>query len=107
MPQAKVVGVTQIVEARQGRGGVFWDGPYTPEEAARIVRLGASEQIPFDAFSARQIGEKFFVCFQFFVLDGFTAHGSEHISGYMPVGVFVISSGSAADWYEVGSAHKL
>ena len=58
MLQAEIVSVTQLVEARQGRGGVFWDGPYTPEEAARIVRLGDAEQIPFAEFSARHRGEK-------------------------------------------------
>ena len=106
LPHEAVVSITQAVETRLGRGGVFWDGPYSPDEAVRIVRLSEEERSSFGAFAARHVDERFFVCFQFCVLDGFTAHGSEHTSGYMPDSIFVVSTMGAAEWYDLGRANQ-
>jgi hypothetical protein len=106
LPHEEVVSITQTVEMRLGRGGVFWDGPYLPDEAARIVRLGEEERSSFGAFAGRHVDGRFFVCFQFCVLDGFTAHGAEHTSGYMPDSIFFVSTTGAAEWYDLGRANQ-
>jgi hypothetical protein len=106
LPHEAVVSITHYVEMRLGRGGVFWDGPYSPDEAARIVRLSEEKRPSFGAFSARHIDERFFVCFQFCVLDGFTAHGSERTSGYMPDSIFVVGTTGAVEWYDLGRANQ-
>ena len=80
---------------------VFWDGPYSAPEAAQVAQINEGNRAAFDRFAKTHAGEQFFITFRFWVLDGFTAHGSERASGYRPDSIFVPKVAGPAEWVSI------
>ncbi|MEO6993419.1 MAG: hypothetical protein ABI273_07310 [Lacunisphaera sp.] len=91
--------ISKMVEERLGRD-VFWVGPYKADEAMRYGRIGATEAIQsaLSAFAARHQNERFFICFDFVILDGFP---KGHAKGYVPKIIFAVGDGGAIEWFDL------
>lgn len=95
----EVLSISKIVEAHVGRE-VFWDGPYRVGDAVRHAGIGATEtmQRAFSDFARQRQGERFFICFDFVVMDGFP---KGHARGYVPKSVMTVGPDGEVDWFDL------
>jgi hypothetical protein len=100
-PAAVVSRITQLVEQHFGYRGEFWDGPYKRNEIIRLIRMTKESQRSFSGFAEHTVSDDLFICYSFVIMDGFTLHGAEKKSGYLPEAVFYLDSDGGTGWYEL------
>jgi hypothetical protein len=93
--------ITQSVDQHFGYKGEFWDGPYKKVEVIKLVRMTAENQLPFSGFADHAPSGDLFLCYSFVVMYGFTGHGDEKRSAYLPESIFYVTPDGTTAWFDL------